>query len=129
MEDFLQGGGIELEVLVSALASGADEACRLENVEVLRDGLASERQCVIHRQRRAELEEALVVALGETVEDASARWRGQGFIDVAHAIIIGKSLLACQGRAPGPHYHELARSLPPLPRAISGEQAPWSLPL
>src|SRR3954451_17672199 len=55
--------------LVPAFAARPDEPGGLEDVEVLRDGLPRRGEAVLHRQPRADLEQRLVVAIGQLVED------------------------------------------------------------
>lgn len=57
--------------LVPTLASGPDETCRLQHVEVLRDRLARRTDPVLGYQPCAELEQRLPVALSEFVEDCA----------------------------------------------------------
>jgi len=85
LHDPLQGRGVDVVELASALALAAHEAGRLEHVEVLRDRLSRQPQAMLHRQPGAELEERLTVSVVKLIEDGSSRRRGKRMEDVAHA--------------------------------------------
>lgn len=85
---------------VSALAACRDEAGVFENLEMLRDRLARRTHLMFHHQARADLKEGLAVSCAELIEDRPPGRVRQGLEDVTQAAkIIGKQLLACQGRA------------------------------
>src|ERR1700712_1614866 len=96
IDDRLERAGVDVVKLVPALTSGLDQPGRLEDVEMLRDGLPQRTKPMIGHQPDADLEKSLSVPVGELVENRSARGVGQGLEDVAHRSTIGKSLLACQ---------------------------------
>src|SRR5664279_2372080 len=106
--------------LVPALAPRLDEPGVDQHVEVLGDGLPRRRDGVLDREPRTQLEQGLVVPLGQLVEDRSSCGVRQGLEDVAHTARIGKLLLACQHHPlPGPTFpaaHRIA-----LPIASPGE--------
>jgi hypothetical protein len=77
-----QRSRVEMVELVATLAAGPDQAGRLQDLQVLRDGLSGRSQAVSHDQPGAELEERLAVALHEFVEDGSPRRVRQGPEDV-----------------------------------------------
>src|SRR5664279_2938330 len=82
--------------LVPALAPRLDEPGVDQHVEVLGDGLPRRRDGVLDREPRTQLEQGLVVPLGQLVEDRSSCGVRPGLEDVAHTARIGKLLLACQ---------------------------------
>ncbi len=65
---------------------------------MLRDGLSSSAQPVVHGEPLADLEERLLGALGQLVDDHASSRIGQRPEDVAHPFKICKHLLACQTR-------------------------------
>ena len=63
----------------------------LEHGQVLRDRLSCGPETVFGRQSRTDLEQRLVIALTQLVEDGSARWVGERLEQLVHAsIMIGK---------------------------------------
>ena len=71
MLDLGQRGGVQVVVLVAPSTFGRDESGGFEEGEVLGDGLAGRIESVLHGQSGADLEECLVVAVDELVEDGS----------------------------------------------------------
>src|SRR3954451_13428843 len=73
--------------LVPAVAACSDQPGRLEHVEVLRDPLAAGRAAMFHDQAGGDLEQCLVVAIGQLVEDGPPGGIGQSLEDriVGHA--------------------------------------------
>ncbi len=69
--DLLQGGRIQVVMLVATSSLGSDESGRFEDEQVLGDGLAGGAESVLHGQSGADLEQRLVVPLQEFVEDGS----------------------------------------------------------
>ena len=63
--------------LVPALPPGADEACVLEHLEVLRDGLPGGAETVFHCQSAADLKQGLPVSLDELIQDRPPRRIGE----------------------------------------------------
>ena len=70
--------------LVATLSPGQDQPGILEDVEVLRDGLAGRARAVVRDQSNAQLEQGLPVPCPELIEDGPARRVGQGLEDIAH---------------------------------------------
>jgi len=70
--------------LAPSLAPGGDEPRRFEDVEVLGDRLARQRNPAVQHQPAGELEERLPVALGQLVEDRAPRGRDQRVEHVGH---------------------------------------------
>ena len=94
--DLAQRRRVEVVELVPALATGPDQAGRLEHVEVLRDGLPRRPEAVFRCQPDAELEQGLAVAFGQLIEDRPTGGIRQRLEHVSHATMIGKQPLACQ---------------------------------
>ena len=78
--------GVEL---VTPVPAGDHQAGSLEHVEVLGDRLARHVDTV-RREADTELEQRLVVAAGELVEDRPASRRGERVEHITHAPTIGK---------------------------------------
>jgi len=53
---------------------------------------------MLHGHSGAQLEKRLAVTLVEFVQDGAPRGSNEGFEEVRHGSIIGKSVLACQAR-------------------------------
>jgi len=104
LADEAQWRGVEVVELVATLAARPDQAGCLQDVEVLRYGLARRADAVTHDQSRTDLEEGLAVAIGQLVENRPSRGVGEGPKDlvavgcVGHSLRICKWLLACQPR-------------------------------
>jgi len=84
--------GVEL---VAAVSTGTHETDLLEHGEMLRNRLSGEFDVVLGCEATAHLEQCLVVALCQHVEDRSSCWRCQCVEYVGHGASIGKSQLAC----------------------------------
>jgi hypothetical protein len=82
--DMLQRPSVEVVELVAALPAGDDQAGGLQHVEVLGDRLAGGGEPMLHGQPRADLEQGLVVTVGQLVEDLPAGGVGQGVVHVTH---------------------------------------------
>jgi hypothetical protein len=82
--------------LAASDLSAPDQPCRLEHGEVLANRLAGQRELMHHRESRAEGEERLAALCTQLVEEQAPRRRGEGFEEIRHSQIIGKSQLACQ---------------------------------
>lgn len=76
--------------LVPALATRDQQTGVFQNREVLRHRLPGRRQLMLHREARADLEERLLIALDELVDDHPACVVGDGLEDVTHVVIICK---------------------------------------
>jgi hypothetical protein len=85
-------------VLVPAFARGSKQTSTFQHIEVLGNRLAGQRKAVLHRQSGAYLEQRLGVPLAKNVQNGPSRRRIECFEDISHGVIIGKYLLACQGR-------------------------------
>jgi len=70
--------------LVSARSARPDQTGLLEDGQVLRDRLPGGADAVPHREPAADLEQGLLVALGQLVEDRASGRIGEGPIDVSH---------------------------------------------
>lgn len=80
--------------LVAAVASRVHQARLFEHREVLGDGLSGQLDVVTGREATTDLEQRLVVSLGQHVEDRAPRRRTQCVEDIDHRATIGKSPLA-----------------------------------
>src|SRR5262249_44264279 len=96
LHDGLQGPGVDVMELASALPPRGQQSGRFEDVEVLRDRLPRQPEPVLHRQPTAQLEQRLAIPLLQFVEDRPPGRCGEGLKDVAHAGMIRKSWLAYQ---------------------------------
>ena len=91
--DFVDGDGVEVVKLFPAVPDGGDEVGVLEEVEVLRHGLAG------HVEVLAESGEGLAVVLMQQVEQLAAAGIGQGFENGVHdTVTIGNQMVARQRR-------------------------------
>ena len=85
---------------VATLTSRRNQPCLFENIEVLRNCLATRGHLMLGRQARADFKKRLSIPIGQLVEDRSPCRVCQGLEDIAQpGVIIGKSLLACQEMA------------------------------
>jgi hypothetical protein len=77
--------------LVAAIAPAKHESGRFEHGQVLGDRLACRAESVLGREPRADLEQRLVIALAQLVEDGSAGGIGERFEDIVYGRrMIGK---------------------------------------
>jgi hypothetical protein len=74
----------------------ADQSGRLENAEMLRDGLAGRPDAVAHREQTADLEQRLPVAHGEFIQNQTPGLVVKSPEHVRHMATIRKSLLTYQ---------------------------------
>src|SRR5690349_11470084 len=88
--------GVDGVELVPAFAPGPHQARLLELIQVLGDRLPGQRDLVLHGQAGADLEERLVVPLGQLVQDQPAGRVRDRLEDVTHRASIGKWWLACR---------------------------------
>jgi|SRR5207302_10656208 len=89
--------GIQIVKLVTTLTSCRNQLCNFENIEVLRDCLATRGHLMFGRQARTDFKECLSIPCGQLIEDRSPGRVCQGLEDIAQpGPIIGKLLLACQ---------------------------------
>lgn len=92
----------------SSLSLGDDEACSLQHLEVLGDGLTRRADPMRHDEPGAEFEKRLLPALAELIQDGPTCRIAKGSVNVIFRqrltpperwkTIIGKSWLACQAR-------------------------------
>lgn len=92
----LQGCRVDGVELVAAVSTGAHQPDLFEHGQMLGDRLASELDVVLGGEPSAELEQRLVVAFRQRVEDRSPCWRCQCVEHVGHNAKIRKSVLACK---------------------------------
>lgn len=78
--DFVDGDGVEEMELLAAVPDRGDEVGLLEEVEMLRHGLAG------HIEVLAERGEGLAVVLVQEVEQLATAGIGQGFENVIHDV-------------------------------------------
>jgi hypothetical protein len=76
--------------LVSTLSLRSHETSRLQNIDVLRDRLASRTHAVLGSEPSAELEQRLPISFGELIEDRPACGIGDRFEHVPHESMLGK---------------------------------------
>lgn len=83
--------------LVATVTSRRNQPRIFENIEVLRDCLATRGHLMLGRQARADFKKRLSILCGQFIEDRSPGRVCQGLEDIAQpGPIIGKSILACQ---------------------------------
>ncbi len=86
--------------LEPASSPRGEETGRLEDVEMLGDGLASRTQPVLHREATAQLEQRLTVSVDELIEDRPPRGISERLEEVGHdSTICGSSSLTVVGRS------------------------------
>lgn len=96
VEELLQGAGIEVVMLAPAAPLRPKKPDRLEEFEVLGNGLPCQSQPMVHEEGGTEFEQRLPVLSGQGVQDRPAGRGAERLIDVSHESIIGKPTLACQ---------------------------------
>ena len=83
--EMLQRSGVESVELVTAFASSGDDPSGHEDIDVLRHSLSRRRDRMPGRQPRTQLEQRLIVAVSEFVQDRTASGVCQGLEHIAHS--------------------------------------------
>jgi len=87
---------------VATLTPRRNQPRIFENIQVLRDCLATRGHLILGRQARADFKECLSIPCGQLIEDRSPGGVCQGLENIAQpGPMIGKSLLACQEKGAG----------------------------
>jgi hypothetical protein len=76
--------GVEVVKLVTTFSLGLDEARILEDVEMLRDGLAGRSHPMPCGEAGTNLEQGLAVPLAQFVQDRPPRRIRKGLVDISH---------------------------------------------
>src|SRR5690606_34476612 len=84
LRDLRERSRVESVELVAAAPLGGYQPRALEHVEMLRDRLPARRDAVLHRQSAADLEQRLLVAIREFIEDRAAGAVAQCVEEVVH---------------------------------------------
>ena len=82
---------------VFPVANALQEACGLQHLQMLGDGLSRQRDLVLHCEARAELEEGLAIPLDELVENRPPRWSRDRVEDIAQ-LSQYRQVLTCLSR-------------------------------